>query len=603
MVNRMVFPAVAGCLVPSRLMTEREPGSPWAEPSRSLPELAGVRLDELLHELLDRVGAVTAMQERLRVLLDAVVSIATDLELPSVLERIVRAACRLAGARYGALGVLGPDRRLSEFITYGLTDEQRAKIGDLPSGHGVLGLLIESPEPLRMPMIGAHPRSYGFPPNHPMMNSFLGVPIRIQDRVFGNLYLAEKHGAAEFDQDDEDFVVALAAAAGVAIENARLYELSEQRQRWLEAGTEISNVMLGNSDRDTALQLVAAKAREVSDSALAVLALYGDDGELRLSVADGDPLPHLEGRPLHVGGTLLESVLTGKPAVLEDVQKEDGAAVLREAGVGAASELGPAVIVPLRSSDRMLGVLVLVAHRDLRAPYTDQDVQVALSFAAQAGLALARASALRDRELLAVLGDRDRIARDLHDVVIQRLFAAGLSLQTAARLAVRPEVRQTVDGAVDVIDGVIRDIREAIFELHHPDESIRFRTELRDVVDAAADQLGFAPQLRLDGPLEAALRGQLRTHVLAVVRELLSNSARHSESGRVEVEIAATGRRLRVTVTDDGVGVGGIERRSGLANLNRRAQELGGSFEIWPGHPKGTVAEWRVPLRGEGLDT
>ena len=575
------------------VVTDVRPGSAWGEPSSALPQLSEIRLDELLHELLDRVGAVTTMQERLRVLLDAVVGIASDLELPSVLERIVRAACQLADARYGALGVLGPDRRLSEFITYGLTEEQRAKIGDLPRGHGVLGLLIESPEPLRMPTIGEHPRSYGFPPNHPMMNSFLGVPIQIRDRVFGNLYLAEKRGADEFDKDDEDFVCALAAAAGVAIENARLYELGEQRQRWLEAGSEISNALVGDIDRDAALRLVAARAREVSHSAVAVLALRGDDGGLRVEVVDGEP--GLEGRPIDVSGTVLAQLLDdGSSAVFEDLQKEDGA-VLRQAGIGADPQLGPTLIVPLRSSERVLGLLVLLANRDLRTAYTVQDVQVAESFAAQAGLALARASATQDRQLLAVLGDRERIARDLHDVVIQRLFAAGLGLQTAARLAARPEVRHTIDSAVDVIDGVIRDIREAIFELHHPTGQLSLRTELRDLADSASSQLGFAPQVRLEGPLEGAVQGRLRAHVLAVVRELLSNVARHARATRVEVDVDASAHRIRVTVSDDGVGVGEVTDRSGLANLAHRAAELGGSFEVWAAHPRGTVAEWRAP--------
>jgi signal transduction histidine kinase len=580
-------------------VTQREAESAWGEPSSALPELSGVRLDELLHELLDRVGAVTAMQERLRGLLDAVVGIATDLELARMLERIVRAACRLAGARYGALGVLGPDRRLTEFITYGLGDDERARIGELPRGHGVLGLLIESPEPVRMPVIRDHPHSYGFPPNHPEMNSFLGVPVRIRDRVFGNLYLAEKQGAPEFSKDDEDIVIALAAAAGVAIENARLYELGERRQRWLEAGTEISNALLGDVDRDSALRLIAARAREASGSSLAAVVLGEGDGQLRLAVVeveDGVDV-NLDDRVFGASGTLLASVVdAGTSLIVDDIQTAKGAEALREAGLAALPDLGPTLLVPMHSNDGVLGVLVVVAHRARRVPYSDEDVQVAESFAAQAGLALARARAVADRELLAVLGDRDRIARDLHDVVIQRLFATGLGLQTAARLAGRPEVRASVDNAVDVIDGVIRDIRGAIFELHNPRSPGDLRTELQDLVEEITEHLGFVPMLRMDGPLESLIWGQLRGHVLAVVRETLSNVARHAGASRVEVEVIGTPQSVRVTVTDDGRGIGETTRRSGLANLAERAEQVGGSFDVWPAHPTGTVAEWRAPL-------
>ena len=218
-------------------MHEQHPG-----PSAALTPLARARLDELLSEVLSRVGTVMDTQERLRRLLDAVVGINADLSLERALERIVTAACELAGARYGALGVLGsgPDRRLREFVTHGLTPEQRAAIGDLPRGHGILGVIIDRPEPLRLPVLGEHPSSYGFPPNHPPMETFLGVPIRIRDQVFGNLYLTEKQGAGTFSTEDEEVVVALAAAAGVVIENARLFEETTLHQAWLEAAAEVS---------------------------------------------------------------------------------------------------------------------------------------------------------------------------------------------------------------------------------------------------------------------------------------------------------------------------------------------------------------------------
>src|SRR3954454_9053972 len=260
-------------------------------PSLGLGPLSRARSDERLREMLDRVGDVVASRERLRALLDAVVGIGSDLDLRSTLQRIVQAACALAGARYGALGVIGPDRLLSDFITYGIDPETHAAIGDLPHGRGVLGLLITDPRPVRMPDITEHPRSYGFPPHHPPMHSFLGVPVRIRDHVFGNLYLAEKQGAAEFSLDDEEIVVALAAAAGVAIDNARLYALAQRRERWLAATAEITGVLLGNVHRTEALRLIARRAREVSDAGLVMVMLYDEENaRYTIEVAEGtDP--------------------------------------------------------------------------------------------------------------------------------------------------------------------------------------------------------------------------------------------------------------------------------------------------------------------------
>src|SRR5438874_6334779 len=275
----------------------------WAAPSLGLSPLASFRLDELLRELQNRVGDVMASRERLSALLDAVVGIGSDLDLRSTLYRIVLAACRLAGARYGALGVIGPDRRLIEFITDGITAEVHHKIGDLPTGRGVLGLLIDEPKPVRLRDIAEHPRSYGFPAEHPVMRSFLGVPIRIRDQVFGNLYLTEKRDAEEFTEDDEESVVALAVAAGVAIDNARLYAAAGRRQRWLEATAEITNVLLGEVNRTAALQLVARRAREVS-GAQTVFVLLADGDQLTVEVVD-PAQPDLVGLELSIEDSVL----------------------------------------------------------------------------------------------------------------------------------------------------------------------------------------------------------------------------------------------------------------------------------------------------------
>ncbi|MEE6262733.1 GAF domain-containing sensor histidine kinase [Plantactinospora sonchi] len=539
--------------------------------------------------MLDRVGEVVTSRERLRALLDAVVGISTDLDLHSTLDRIVVAACRLAGARYGALGIIGPDRQLTDFITHGLDATTRDRIGDLPHGRGVLGLLIADPRPVRMPDITRHPQSYGFPPNHPPMHSFLGVPVRIRDQVFGNLYLAEKQGTAEFTDDDEEIVVALAAAAGVIIENARLFAVAHRRERWLAAAAEITGVLLGEVRRTDALRLIARRAREVAEANLALVLLYDDDtGQLTVEVADGGGAGDLVGTVLAAADTdLVEPVTRRRQAVLESLAK----AAPWPAPVGA----GPAVISPLTAGDTLHGVLV-IAYPIGQQVGTDVDGTLLATFAGQAALALERARAQEERELLVVLEDRERIARDLHDVVIQRLFAMGLQLQTVAPLAGRPDVRQRLNDTVDDLDATIRDIRRAIFELRTP-MTAALRTEIRDLVAGFAGSLGFRPGLEMSGPVDSAVPDRLRPDLLAVLGEALSNVVRHARASRVTVFVEVRDGELAVRVVDDGAGTDPARARGGLVNLRERAETHGGTFDIGRSEPTGTTIAWRVPLR------
>jgi len=561
----------------------------WDSPSLHLSPLSRVRLDELLQELLDRVGEVAASRERLRALLDAVVGIGTDLDLRSTLERIVVAACRLTDAQYGAVGVIGPDRTLVEFVTHGVSPENHARIGDLPRGHGVLGLLIEDPRPIRLPDIGAHPRAYGFPPHHPLMRSFLGVPVRIRDQVFGNLYLAEKHGGGQFTDDDEELMIALAVAAGAAIENARLYAQMRRRQRWLEAAAEITAVLLGEVNRSSALELVAARAREVAEADLALVLIYDQSEDtLTVEVAAGNAPAGVPGAIVRGGRSEFESVLADRHiAVVEDLGKA--------AEWPVPLETGAALLVPLAASGEILGALVVAYRRGSVAFAEDPDVALVETFAGQAALALERARAQEEREMLAVLGDRERIARDLHDVVIQRLFAAGMQLQGAARHAVRPEIRQRIDSVVDDLDTTIRDIRGAIFELRTPAHG-HLRSEIRSLVEEAGAALGFRPRLTIDGPVDSAVPDPVWPELLAVLREALSNVARHARASSVSVVAAVRDGRFVLTVTDNGTGIGEVTRTSGLANMRMRAEELGGELTLAPGDPRGTVLTWSVPL-------
>jgi two-component system, NarL family, sensor histidine kinase DevS len=566
-------------------------GLPRDVPSLGLTPLSRVRLDELLQELLTRVGEVVDSRERLRALLDAVVGIGTDLDLHSTLEHIVSAACRLAGARYGALGVIGDDRRLIEFITDGISAEVHAEIGDLPTGRGVLGVLIEEPRPVRMPDITHHPQSYGFPPNHPPMHSFLGVPVRVRDTVFGNLYLAEKQGAAEFTDDDEQIMVALAAAAGAAIDNARLYTVAQRRHQWLSAAAEITDVLLGRVHRTAALELVARRAREVADAELVLVLLHDEETEaLSVEVVNGgenDPAAGLVGTSLPVAETTFAEAINDRV----DVMVEHLAKAAPWAVPVAA---GPAMVVPLLAADALHGLLV-VAYRSGERRDAATDLAMITAFAGQAALALERARAQEERELYAVLEDRERIARDLHDVVIQRLFATGLQLQTTATMAPRPEVASRINAAVDQLDTTIRDIRAAIFELRSP-MSAALRGELRGIVDAAADPLGFRPSLETFGPVDSVASDQVRADVLAVVREALSNAVRHAAASQVRVVVRTEAGMLTISVADNGVGANDAVARGGLANMRERALGHGGTFEVRPTEPTGTTIVWKVPV-------
>jgi signal transduction histidine kinase len=367
---------------------------------------------------------VRADEERL---LDAILTVVSDLELSGVLRRIIEAACALTDAHYGALGVIDREgTALSEFVTHGLTAEQEALIGPRPTGKGVLGVLLTDPKPIRLDDISAHPRSYGFPPNHPPMRSFLGVPIRVRGLVYGNLYLTEKRGGAEFTDRDERLVSSLAAAAGVTIDNARL------------------------------------------QAHLSEMALYSD---------------------------------------------------------------------------------------------------------------------------------RERIARDLHDTVIQRLFAIGLGLQGLARIVDPPEAAQRIEAAVDDIDATIADIRATIFSLQVRAES-GLRARVFSTVTDARDALGFLPRVVFDGPVDASTSEALGEEVISIVREALSNIARHARATQAEVSLSVSAGELRATISDDGIGIRSSAgpSGSGLRNMAARAERLGGSFDVRSRPGEGTSVTWTVPV-------
>ena len=567
----------------------------------SRPELLPqLQLDELLAELQGRLQVVLATRDRMRGLLEAVVAIGSGLDLESTLRRIVQTAVGLVDATYGALGVIDDDRRLAEFIPVGLSQDEIERIHHWPEGRGLLGLLIHDPRPLRLADIAAHPASSGFPDGHPPMGSFLGVPVRVREEVFGNLYLTGKRGGGEFTEDDEAVLVALGAAAGVAIENARLYEAARRQQRWIQASAEVTTRLLSGSEPREVLADVTRKARELSGADLAVLALPDEEGRrLTYAYADGDGAEAIRGLVFPAGQSLSGLVLaTGEPLTSADFANDERAAQVAR---GAMSQIGPAELFPLGAPGNVRGVLT-VAHRHGGAPFPPAQAEVVASFAAQAGVALELAATRAEAERLSLYEDRDRIARDLHDLVIQRLYATGMSLEGTMPMITRPEVASRITNAVDAMDDTIKDIRATIFALQARDsaDGPDLRGDIVALVEEMAGMLSFAPSLRLGAGLGVQVGPEVADQVLAALREALSNAARHASASQVDVTVDVDpDGMLTVLVTDDGIGIPPDGRRSGLRNLARRAEKLGGELRLEPADPgaarPGTRLEWRVP--------
>jgi signal transduction histidine kinase len=511
-----------------------------------------------------------------RALLDAVVAISSDLDLHSVLKRIVVSACQITGARYGALGVIGHGGGLVDFVTHGIGEADHAAIGDLPRGHGILGLLIDHPEPIRLSNIQDHPKSYGFPPNHPPMERFLGVPVRIRGTVFGNLYLTEKEGGDDFTDQDEKLVLALASAAGFVIENARDYSQSERRRQWLEATAQINDALQPPVRLDDALRQIAIGARRVSGASAVAVVRRAAETVHEIAAWDGRRSEDL--RPLV---RALETHITGA--------EEEATVVVIPQGAERT-----VVLVPLRAHLAPDGVLLVVLDAG-RGSLESDEAELLASFADQASLALDRAQAISDRQELMLVSDRDRIARDLHDLVIQRLFATGLALQGARRIAVSEEVCERIDSAVADLDVTIRDIRSTIFELQHGHE-LSLRADVRGLVKEYIPVLGFTPMVRTSGPLDTAVPQGIAEQLLAVLREALSNVARHAEADAAVVEVEARGSEVMLRVADNGRGLPADRHESGLRNARRRASDKGGRLRLLPEEPHGTVLEWTVPM-------
>ena len=551
--------------------------------------LSQLRLRELLVEVQDRVEQIVETRDRLDGLVEAMLAVSSALELEDTLRSIVHMATRLVDARYGALGVHDETKRMLRFVHEGFDDETIRRVGHLPEGKGVLGLLIDDPRPVRLTNIADHPVSAGFPPNHPPMRTFLGVPIRIRNEVFGNLYLSEKAHGQPFSEDDEVLVQALAAAAGTAISNARLYQQAKARQSWIESTRDIATDLLSGAEPATVFRRVAEEALDLTGADAAVVAIPVEDPavadaatELLVAETVGESVAGIAGKAI----PLTDSVI-GAAYSEREPKRADGLAV---DGIAAT---GPALALPLRAADAIAGVVVVL--RDSGSiPFTEEQLDMTAAFADQAALAWQSATAQRRMRELDVLTDRDRIARDLHDHVIQRLFAAGLALQGTIPRSRNPEVQQRLSNVIDDLQATIQEIRVAIFDLHG---GVSDTTHLRQRLDTAIAQFadsGVRTSVQYAGPLSVVDAG-LADHAEAVVREALSNAIRHAQASEVSIDVRVEDE-LCIDVVDDGRGIPDVVAESGLANLRHRAGQAGGLFTVGRVAGGGTALHWSAPL-------
>ncbi|AUI58529.1 GAF domain-containing sensor histidine kinase [Amycolatopsis sp. BJA-103] len=563
--------------------------------------LSQLRVREVLRDLQDRIEQLIGTRDKMDGLLEAVLAVASGLELDATLRRIVQAAIDLGEATYGALGVIADDGSLAEFVYLGIDGETKQQIGHLPKGHGLLGFVIDEAKPVRLADISRHPASVGFPPCHPPMRSFLGVPIRVRDEVFGNLYLTEKRGES-FTDDDEVVVQALAAAAGIAIENAHLYEQARIRQQWQAATSEVTTELLGGTDPVDALNLIASRALELTGSDLTLLALPGpgrldvgrageeEADRLTIAVCSGARSAELTGTRISVADSLPGAVYRDRTprSVPELVLGDDG-----------EYRLGPTLVVPLRARERTSGVLMAVRNPG-SVPFELAQLPVVASFADQAALALQLAAQQRTAREIDVLADRDRIARDLHDHVIQRLFAVGLAMQSTHRRARSPELQRRIGDSIDQMHEIVHEIRTAIFDLHGGEagqQGVRLRHRLYDSIAELTDDTAIHPTVSLSGPLDS-IPFLFAEHAEAVVRETVGNVVRHTRASGVSVSVAVKDDVLRIVVTDDGAGIGDATGGfGGLRNLRDRAEKAGGTFRAETREEGGTRIEWSAPLR------
>ena len=558
-------------------------------------------------------------EDQLRQLVEAGPTLGAELHLDSVLDRLLTVARALTGARYAAVGVLDSDRHaLERFITQGIDDADRELIGDLPKGHGVLGVLIRDPVPLRLSEVSEHPLSYGFPPGHPPMHTFLGVPVLIGDEAWGNLYLTDKQGGP-FNEGDEQAASVLALWAGIAIEQARLHERTERQRdeasyalRALEATTAISRALGAQVELEPTLELVVKRGRAIAD-ARSMLVLLVEGEELVITALAGEASTDLLGARLPIQGSVSgKALVTGQAQRVADFA-EQIEMTSRRAGLGLSPSqfVGPgkhpALLVPMAYRGRLVGVLNVVGCLTKEGTFTDAEEKLVTSFAASAATAVAAAQSVESERLRmslhAMEEERSRWARELHDETLQGLGALRVLLSSARRALGNPEAEGALGRAIEQVDDEIRNLRSLITDLRPAAlDEIGLEAALDSLLDQRREQGSIEIEARIElGGLPGRLAPELETAVYRLIQEALTNVVKHSEASRAVTQVSVEGDHVVARVEDDGRGFdSGVSHPGfGLAGMRERATLVGGRVEI-----ESTVAGTRIsavfPLRLAG---
>ncbi len=546
-----------------------------------------------MHQQLDEL---LASRDQMEQLLQVIVEIGSDLELDATLRRIVVAARQLTAAPYGALAIRDRDGMLIAFVHEGIDVDHARRIGHLPVGKGVLSLSLFDTPALLLDDLTQHPAAVGFPEHHPAMQAFLGVPITIRGKVFGNLYLTHDEPGRLFSESDEMAARALAFAAAVAIDNAQLFERERVAVKWMEASREITTALLSSAEPNRMpLQLIAERACALTEAEQAIVLVPVDDelprdevDMLVISAAVGMNVSEVIGQRIPVDASTSGAVFrSGEPMITEALSYP----------IPAFTDVGQrsAILVPLRAHDEVAGVIA-VARGAERPPFDDSYLDLVCDFATHAAIALMLAAGREHARQLTLVAERERIAHDLHDHVIQRLFAAGMDLQGTVARVRSPEVGDRLNRTLDDLQTIIEEIRTTIFQLKSPSENDGgFRNRIQRVVADLTEDRDIITTVRLHGPL-TAVGGELAEHAEAVTAEAVSNAVRHSGASRLTIEVSVADM-VTVDIIDNGCGMPlDNPRRSGLANMVYRAEQVGGRCEITTPPEGGTRVHWTAPL-------